>query len=97
MMLPRWGHWPLVRLLFGALVIAVESQADADSAHKCASALGLRTILVVESIYVSTYVQQNTTFAVNDHLTLTIDNAPTTVDEVVTAISTNIFTVEPQT
>lgn len=39
-------------------------------------------VVFVDPIYINTFVVQNTTFEVNDHLTVTVDNAPTSIDTV---------------
>jgi hypothetical protein len=50
-------------------------------------------VYIIEPVYINTYVQQNTTFAVNDHLTITVDNAPTSFDGVVKGTSTTLITL----
>jgi hypothetical protein len=49
-------------------------------------------IYIIEPVHVNTYMQENTTFAINDHLTITVDNAPTSFDGVVKGTSTTLIT-----
>lgn len=69
----------------------LEIRAYEHSIATCAPVQSGATVYVVESIYVSTYVQQNTTFGVNDYLTITVNDAPTTLDEVIVGTSTSII------
>lgn len=39
-------------------------------------------VVLVEPVYINTFVSENTTFRVNDGLTVTVDNAPTSFDTV---------------
>jgi hypothetical protein len=45
-------------------------------------------VYIIEPFYINTYMQQSTTFAINDHLTITVGNAPTSFDVVVKGTST---------
>lgn len=73
------------------LAFSSGTEAYEQSTMVCISAQSPSTVYFVESIYVSTYVQQNTTFNVNNYLTLTVDNAPTSLDEIVVGTSTTII------
>lgn len=53
---------------------------------------GVTKVYVVEPVYINTYVHHNTTFSVNDYLTITVDNAPTSFDGVVRGTSTTLIT-----
>lgn len=85
------GCWPLTWLPLVALIVSAQAQADGESASTCISAGSVTTIHVVEAIYVSTFVQQNTTFSIYDYLTLTVDSAPTALGEVVTRTTTTVI------
>jgi hypothetical protein len=73
-----------------AILASLIPRAYEPSTIECPPAPKITTVYLVESIYVSTYVQQNTTFGLNNYLTLTVNNAPTTVDEIVVGTSTSI-------
>jgi hypothetical protein len=73
------------------LASLLDPRANEPSTIACPPAPSITTVYLVESIYVSTYVQQNTTFGLNNYLTLTVTNAPTTVDETVVGTSTSVI------
>jgi hypothetical protein len=49
-------------------------------------------VVSVEPVYINTYVHENMTLAVNDHFSLTISDAPTSLDEVVSGSTTKFIT-----
>lgn len=49
-------------------------------------------VYIIEPIYINTYVQHNTTFAVNDYLTITVEDAPTSFDGIVKGTTTTQMT-----
>lgn len=83
------SHWGEICLALLASLLG--ARAYEQSAVVCTPAQSITSVHVVESIYVSTYVEQNTTFGVNNCLTRTVDNAPTTLDEIVIGTSTSII------
>ena len=58
----------------------------------CQAQLYITKVVVVEPISVNTFVTQNTSFAVNNYLTLTVDNAPTNLNFVTTGTTTRSVT-----
>lgn len=70
--------------------------AYGQSVSVCPTAPSTTTVYVIQSVYISTYVQQNTTIAINDYLTLTVDNAPTNFDDVVVGTSTSTISSVPE-
>lgn len=55
----------------------------------------VQTIIYLEPIHINTYVQTNGSFPVNDHLTVSVTNAPTSLDHVTTGTSTSLSTSTP--
>ena len=78
----------------GCLGIAVQPIPHdlTKSVDVCTLVESVTKVYVIEPIYINTYVQQNTTFSVNDYLTITVDNAPTSFDSVVRGTSTTLIT-----
>ena len=52
------------------------------------------TMVYIHPIYVNTFVDQNTTFAVNDGLTITVEDAPTSLDLITSGTSTSISSID---
>lgn len=83
----QWRGTSLSLLIFSQFVPAYQQSTDI-----CTQPIEVATIHVLESVYVSTYIGLNTTFSVNDHLTVTINNAPTTLVDIMVGTSTLVTT-----
>jgi hypothetical protein len=83
----QWRATSLAFLTFNQFVPAYQQSTEA-----CTPPIGVATVYVVASVYVSTYIVQNTTFSVNDHLTVTVNNAPTTLHDILVGTSTLVTT-----
>lgn len=71
---------PSHAVVFGLSVIYLLATAFAStvSGHESLAQMVITTIFVVEyPMYINTHVLQNTTFAVNDDIRITVENAPT--------------------
>jgi hypothetical protein len=74
------------------VVVQPNIQALRTTVDVCNLVDSVTKVYIIEPVYINTYVQQNTTFSVNDHLTITVDNAPPSFDGVVQGTSTTIIT-----
>jgi hypothetical protein len=72
-----------------ALVAAARVQ---QRQYNCGAQIIVTKVVSVKPVYINTYVQENMTFAVNDHFSITITNAPTSLDEVLTDFTTKFIT-----
>lgn len=74
-----------LRATLALLILLINTNAGFAANDSCEASYGTRElvtkIIFYESpIYINTYVDTNTTFAVNDYLTVTVENAPTSFD-----------------
>ena len=83
----QWRGTCLSVLMFGQFAPAYQQSIEA-----CTPSIGVAAVYVLESVYVSTYIGLNGTFSINDHLTVTINNAPTTLDDIIVGTSTLVTT-----
>jgi hypothetical protein len=60
--------------------------------YDCGAQIVVTKVVSVEPVYINTYVHENMTFAVNDHFSVTITDAPTSLDEVLTGSTTKLIT-----
>jgi hypothetical protein len=78
-------HCFSLRAALALLVLLSNSNAGFAANDSCNASYGTREfvtkiIFYENPIYINTFVETNTTFAVNDYLTVTVENAPTSFD-----------------
>jgi hypothetical protein len=60
--------------------------------NDCGAQVLVTKVISVEPVYINTCVRENMTLAVNDHFSVTITDAPTSLDEVITDSTTKFIT-----
>lgn len=58
----------------------------------CGAQVVVTKVVSIEPVYINTYVHENTTLAVNDYFSVTITDAPTSLDAVLTGSTTKFIT-----
>lgn len=89
-----FGLIQAVSLLSTCIAIAIQRTSPdlARTIDDCTLIEVVTKVYIVEPIYINTFVETNTTFTVNDHLTITVDNAPTSFNGIVHGTSTSLIT-----
>ena len=85
----------LLLYLAGCLIFLLDisrSQPTSPRPKSCDVVEVVTKVIVAQPIYINTFAAENTSFAVNRYLTLTVNDAPTSFDEVVTGMSTTFWT-----
>lgn len=83
------------RIAIICLTIATAFAAPSHSPQRrvsCAAQVSVTKVIVVQPLYINTFVQQNTSFDVYKNHGITITNAPTTLDFVITGSATRYIT-----
>ena len=60
--------------------------------YDCAAQIIVTKVVSIEPVYINTFVQENTVFALNNHFFVTVTNAPTSLDEILTYSNTMFIT-----
>jgi hypothetical protein len=88
----RWAALPLLQLFLVGTSSAQE-YCNVSNPDSTISQVPVDYVIVIQPVYISTYVPQNTEFIIGTGLTITVTNAPATIDTTVLVTVTSVQVV----